>query len=71
MIITRFCAVVGQVVSMDIPKLTPELFAKGELARSEGALIQNVYPFLTPDEREFLITGITPEIWDEVFGKGE
>jgi hypothetical protein len=30
-----------------------------------GALIQNVMPHLTPDEREFLITGITSESWDK------
>lgn len=29
-----------------------------------GELIQNVFPFLTADEREFLKTGITPDSWD-------
>jgi len=33
----------------------------------EGALIQDVMPNLTPDEREFLMTGITPAEWDEAF----
>lgn len=27
--------------------------------------IQDVFPFLSPDEREFLISGMTPEIWDQ------
>ena len=27
----------------------------------DGELVQNVFPHLTPDEREFIMTGITPE----------
>jgi len=33
----------------------------------EGALIQDVMPNLTPDEREFIMTGITAAEWDEAF----
>ena len=33
----------------------------------EGALIQDVMPNLTPDEREFIMTGITPAEWNEAF----
>ncbi len=32
-----------------------------------GTLIQNAMPHLTPDEREFIMTGITKEEWDEAF----
>lgn len=32
-----------------------------------GALIQNVMPDVSPDDREFIKTGITPEEWDELF----
>ena len=32
-----------------------------------GALIQTVMPHLTTDEREFLITGMTSDEWDQVF----
>ena len=32
-----------------------------------GVLIQNAMPHLTPDEREFIKTGITPEEWDSAF----
>ena len=31
----------------------------------EGALIQDVMPDLSADEREFLMTGITPSEWAE------
>ena len=32
-----------------------------------GTLIQDAMPHLTPDEREFIMTGITPEEWDSAF----
>lgn len=34
-----------------------------------GELVQNVMPHLTADEREFLISGILPNEWDELFGE--
>ena len=37
-------------------------------ARNAGGLIQDAFPFLSPGEREFLMTGITPEEWDSIFG---
>ena len=37
----------------------------------EGALIQDVMPNLTPDEREFIMTGITPAEWDEAFAQSD
>lgn len=33
-----------------------------------GMLIQDAMPQATPDEREFLITGYTPEDWKQLFG---
>lgn len=33
-----------------------------------GALIQSVMPHLSADDREFLMTGATPEEWDTIFG---
>jgi DNA-binding LacI/PurR family transcriptional regulator len=33
----------------------------------DGVLIQNAMPHLTPDEREFIKTGITSEEWDSAF----
>ena len=36
-----------------------------------GTLIQDAFPHLTPDEREFLKTGITPEEWDEYVSPDE
>ena len=37
----------------------------------EGALIQDVMANLSPDEREFIMTGITPAEWDEAFAQSD
>lgn len=34
----------------------------------EGMYAQDAFPSLTAEEREFLITGITPEEWDKHIG---
>jgi len=36
-----------------------------------GELIQKAMPNLTADEREFLMTGITPEEWADICGPEE
>ena len=36
-----------------------------------GALIQDVMPHLSPDDREFLISGCTPEEFAAAFGGEE
>tara|TARA_Y100000310_G_C20210482_1_gene591089 strand:- start:220 stop:456 length:237 start_codon:yes stop_codon:yes gene_type:complete len=33
-----------------------------------GALVQDMFPHFNVDQLEFLISGITPEEWDETFG---
>ena len=40
-----------------------------QLARYENGeeLIQNIFPNLSPEHREFIKTGITPEEWDATF----
>ena len=37
----------------------------------EGALVQDAFPYLTPNERELLITGICSDCWDRMFGTDE
>lgn len=37
----------------------------------KGELIQDAMPNLTPAEREFIKTGVTPDEWDEIFGDDE
>lgn len=36
-----------------------------------GMLIQKAMPHLSADDREFIMTGVTPEEWNVAFGKEE
>ena len=38
-------------------------------AWENGMLAQDAFPQLSADDREFIMTGITPEEWKETFGE--
>jgi hypothetical protein len=38
---------------------------------AQGALLQDAFPHLSADDREFIKTGITTEEWDALFGGEE
>tara|TARA_R100001443_G_scaffold29876_2_gene43203 strand:+ start:320 stop:547 length:228 start_codon:yes stop_codon:yes gene_type:complete len=59
--IIRRSLVSGETNVMDLPVTQMQL-----QEWQDGALIQNVFPDLTPDEREFIQTGITPNEWQQV-----
>lgn len=48
---------------MDLP-ITQEQLDRYENGQGH---IQDIFPRLTPDQREFIMTGITPEQWNETF----
>lgn len=60
MIIEKQSVLTGVYHTRDIP-VTEEQLDR----HRKGELIQDVCPELTGDDREFLITGITPEEWRE------
>ncbi len=60
--ITRTSQATGIKRSMEI-QVTQEQIKAWE----DGMLIQDAMPFLTDDEREFLISGMTPQEWDHIF----
>lgn len=39
--------------------------------QKSGVYIQNYFPDLSADDREFILTGITPEEWDLYMGEPE
>ncbi len=65
MIVTRRSPFTGVVHQMDLP-ITQEQVD----AWQSGTLIQHAFPDLTADQREFLLTGITPDEWADTFGEG-
>ena len=62
MLITRTSSLSGNTNSMEI-EVTQEQLSSWE----SGVLIQNAMPNLSADEREFIMSGITPEEWDSAF----
>jgi len=64
--ISRTSMFTGVTRFVDLP-ITEEQLEKWHA----GALIQQVFPHLSPDERKFLMTGITAEEWEEAFGDGD
>lgn len=67
MLVTKKSAISGNTSTMDID-VTDDQLARIERGRE---LIQNIVPHLSPDEREFLKSGITPQEWDGMFGEDE
>jgi len=55
---------------MQIP-MTHEQFNMCYDKWRSGALIQSAFPALTADQRDFIMTGITPEEWTATFGSEE
>jgi hypothetical protein len=51
--------------------ITPEQLYRVENRFSTKELIQNIVPHLSMNEREFLMTGITGEEWNNMFGEIE
>ena len=65
MLVMRISPLTGEVHEMDLD-ITP---ASLELYDDFGVLLQDAFPNLSPAEREFIKTGITPEEWDDFFGE--
>jgi hypothetical protein len=63
MIVQKVSVFSGKINSMDLPVTQQQL----DHWKATGALIQEVFPDLSPSEREFLLTGATQEEWIEAF----
>jgi len=49
--------------TLDLPVTEAQL-----TAWTSGTLCQNAFPHLSADEREFIMTGVTAEEWDDEMG---
>jgi len=63
--IWRESAFSGAINYMDLD-IIPEAYETW--ANGQGPLIQDAFPNLTASEREFLMTGVTPAEWENLFG---
>jgi hypothetical protein len=63
MIITNKSEVSGKIRSMELPVSEEQL-----MRYSSGRFtLQDCFPNLSPDQREFIKTGITADEWEDVF----
>jgi hypothetical protein len=65
MIVERQSIVSGKVYQMDINITEEQLF---NFINGRSGLAQEAFPDLSIDEREFIISGIHPDEWNELFG---
>ena len=54
------CIVTGKPYSVTVP-------AKGLYEYHQGAHMQTAFPNLSPEDREFLISGSSPDGWNEMW----
>jgi hypothetical protein len=66
-IVKAVSALTGQVSSMVLEMTEAQLYAWAV----DGMVIQNAMPNLSPEEREFLMTGIRSEEWDALPSEAE
>jgi len=66
MLITRTSFHSGIKRTMDLPVTDSQL-----RAYDRGALLQEAFPNLDADQREFIKTGITKEEWVDIYGPDE
>jgi len=67
MIITKKSTLTGKMNTMELD------ITNSQLKRYEEGndLVQNIFPNINSDGREFLISGVTPTEWVNAFGKAE
>jgi hypothetical protein len=61
--VTKTSIISGTTRTIELPITQDQLerWQRGE------DLIQNIMPDLTPEQREFVMTGVTSEEWDDTF----
>lgn len=62
----RICVMDGKTYRHELP-ITPELFQQGLDQMRRGVIIQEAFPMLAPQDREFILSGITPQRWNKLF----
>ena len=63
--LARVCPITNTINEMPLP-ITEEQYLDGMDLWAAGELIQNAFPMLNADQREFVKTGIRPETWDSL-----
>jgi hypothetical protein len=59
------CVITGNTYSVKVKKKDMEMYEENKY------LIQNIFPYLSKGDREFIKTRISPEGWDQMFNDEE
>ena len=70
MLVTNTSQLSGKETTLELD-ITHEQMERFENRRANGEYVQTIFPNLTPAEREFLLTGISPIEWENIFGSPE
>jgi hypothetical protein len=65
-LVTRKSILTGITHTREIPVSEERIVAWETANFLTRPMIQDAFPDLSPDDREFLMTGITPEEWDSL-----
>lgn len=69
-LLSRISDFSGNYNEMEIP-MSIEAYSMAMHAWKRGALVQDAFASLSPEIREFIMSGITPQEWEEMFGASE
>ena len=69
-ILSKTSPITGNINDMEIP-MTIRDFSIAMQKWKGGALIQEAFPNLPAPMREFIMSGISPKEWDDMFGMGD
>lgn len=70
MLVTKTSQITGKTNTMDI-NVTIAQLDRIDIRSYTKELIQDIVPDISKEEREFLMTGITPDEWKNMFGDDE
>jgi len=65
--VTNISQLSGKEYTMELD-ITQEQLERFYNRRETGEYVQTIFPNLTSGEREFILSGITPEEWAKTFG---
>lgn len=68
--VTNISQLTGKEHTMELD-ITEEQMERFYNRRENGEYVQTIFPNLSAPEREFILTGITPTEWKEMFGSNE
>lgn len=70
MLVTKISHLSGKETTLEL-NVTQEQMDRFENRRANGEYVQTIFPHLSKDEREFLLTGVSPIEWNEIFGSAD